>query len=425
VFDRGSDVHPRCANAVSEGSMVRGDDAMTKTRAEVLQKVGLHRFGWRTALGVAAATIAVAVAGTASSVAGAAVGRVTDQAAADRSTVWLCRPGQPADPCTGNLTATSVTAAGATTVVPNMPATSSKYDCFYVYPTVSMQSGTNANLKVQPVEIAAAAEQAAQFSQVCNVWAPVYRQRTSGDLAKGLGSDPAADQIAYASLLSAWKEYLANDNDGRPVIFIGHSQGAAMLIRLLRNVIDPSATLRHQMVSAIILGGNVQVPKGKTVGGSFKNIPICTAAGQDGCVIAYSSFGSPPPATSLFGRPGKGVSLQSQQKRSAGQQVACVNPVTFGPGTGVLTPYFLTVTSKTPGVTVTTPWVTYPNLYTARCLSSGGATWLQIKVIPSPGDDRPTVGAALGPNWGLHLDDVNLALGNLVHDVALQEAAHH
>jgi predicted esterase len=31
---------------------------------------------------------------------------------------------------------------------------------------------------------------------------------------------------------------MAHDNHGRPIIFIGHSQGAAMLIRLLQNKID-------------------------------------------------------------------------------------------------------------------------------------------------------------------------------------------
>jgi hypothetical protein len=75
-------------------------------------------------------------------------------------------------------------------------------------------------------------------------------------------------------------------------------------------------------------------------------------------------------------------------------------------------------------VTVSTPWVTYPGLYTAQCKTSGGATWLQVRAIKSAGDVRPTVAANLGPNWGFHLSDVNLALGDLVHDVTLQEAAY-
>jgi hypothetical protein len=41
------------------------------------------------------------------------------------------------------------------------------------------------------------------------------------------------------------------------------------------------------------------------------------------------------------------------------------------------------------------------------------------------GDRRPLVAAVLGPDWGYHLDDVNLALGDLVNDVKQEEAAYH
>jgi hypothetical protein len=345
-------------------------------------------------------------------------------AASSDSTVWLCRPGEANDPCAGDLSTTSVGATGTPSPESNVPASHAKFDCFYVYPTSSSQKAANANLEIQAGEIGAALSQAAQFSRVCNVWAPMYRQRTSADLLKGLGGDPAADQIAYESVLSGWKDYLAHDNHGRPIVFIGHSQGAAMLIRLLHNVIDPSAKLRHLMVSAIILGGNVQVPTGKTVGGSFRHIPTCTSASEVGCVIAYSSFGSAPPADALFGRPGQGVSLQSQQTTSKGEQVACVNPVNFSTGTAPLSPIFLAATSPTPGVKVTTPFVAFPGLYTAKCESQGGATWLQIDVIKSGNDDRPTLTPTLGPTWGLHLGDFNLALGNLVHDVSQEEQAY-
>jgi DUF3089 family protein len=360
-------------------------------------------------------------AGSALSPAGAAL----RPARATSRTVWLCRPGQSGDPCALSRTATSVTGSGTTaTVLSPTTSAAKRFDCFYVYPTVSTESGTNADLTVQPAETAAAFAQASRFSQVCNVWAPMYRQATSGALARGQATNPAVVATALNSLLAAWKDYLAHDNHGRPIVFIGHSQGAAMLIRLLQSQVDPAPRLRKQMVSAIILGGNVQVPTGRTEGGSFRNIPTCGSATQTGCVIAYSSFGSPPPATSFFGRPGQGVSLQSNQTTSAGQQVICVNPATFSAQTGNLQSYFPSVASRTRGVRVLTPWVTYPGLYTAQCQQSGGATWLQVTSTAVAGDPRPTVTATLGPNWGYHLDDVNLALGNLVSAVSREESAY-
>jgi Protein of unknown function (DUF3089) len=197
-----------------------------------------------------------------------------------------------------------------------------------------------------------------------------------------------------------------------------------MLIRLLQTQVDPSPSLRKRMVTAILLGGNVQVPTGRLVGGSFRNIPACSAASQTGCVIAYSSFGSPPPANSAFGRAGSGVSLLSGQGAAGSQQVVCVNPVTFSSQVGQLQPYFYSATARTTGVRVLTPWVTFPGLYTAQCRQSGGASWLQVTATPVAADPRPTVSASLGPTWGYHLDDVNLALGNLVTDVGLQEATY-
>ena len=373
-----------------------------------------HGYSRRVLAGLATLSVTALLAGC-----GGAVAQPSPDGA---GTVWLCRPGAAADPCAGSLATTVIPASGARSTEPLAAATAPAFDCFYVYPTVSAQPTANANLEVQRAEITIAMAQAARFSQVCRVWAPMYRQRTVADLAKGLGGDPAADSVAYRSLLAGWRDYLANDNGGRPIILIGHSQGAAMLIRLIQNVIDPDAALRSRVVLAIIAGGNVTVPPGESVGGSFQHLPLCTAQGQSGCVIAYSSFPSQPPADADFGRPGQGVSLQSGQTATSGVQVACVNPAALGGGTGDLAPYYPTAESAPPSPAVTTPWVTYPGLYAAACRSSGGASWLQVTTLDAAG--RPTVSQALGPAWGYHQDDINLALGNLVSDTAAAEAAY-
>ena len=135
-----------------------------------------------------------------------------------------------------------------------------------------------------------------------------------------------------------------------------------MLIRLLRSVVDPNPTLRHQMVSAIIAGGNVVVPtgKGNDGGGSFAHLMPCTSTGETGCVIAYSSFPGAPPANSYFGRAGQGVSLQSGQTQRRSLAVVCTNPAALGGGAANLTPYFIATTTSFP-----TLWLTYPNLYRA------------------------------------------------------------
>ncbi len=350
-------------------------------------------------------------------------------------TVWLCRPGLANDPCTANLTATVVTANGKRTIQRATPATNPPVDCFYVYPTVSTQKTANANLHIDPEETAVAITQASRFSQVCRVYAPMYPQLTTS--AIGLGGtkiDPKAAAIAYLGVLSAWHDYLAHYNHGRGVVLIGHSQGSSLLIPLIRSQIDPSAAERHLLVSALLMGGNVTVPVGQSVGGDFKNIPACQSNGQTGCVVAYSSFDTTPPDDSFFGRPGSGIAAASGlgTTTSTGLQVLCTNPASLVGGTGALIPYFVTkpfpgargTLSSGSSVNVRTPWVSYPDLYQASCENSNGASWLQVTTISSPDDQRPIVEPVLGPRWGLHLVDVNLALGNLVSLVRHQEQAY-
>lgn len=345
-------------------------------------------------------------------------------------TVWLCRPGLADDPCAGDISTTVVTADNKRTVKHSVVAgTSSKFDCFYLYPTASPEQTVNSDLTVQPAEISNAMAQTAPYSNVCDVWAPMYRQITVRALLGG-GADANASTIAYDSVLSAWKDFLAHDDKGQPIIFISHSQGSVNMIKLLQSQVDNNRSLRHRVVAAIIAGGNVTVPDGKEVGLTFQHLPLCTKAGQFGCVIAYSSFPSEPPANSMFGRAGQGISLNYGQTQTTGVHVACVNPASLGGGTAEFSSSFPVAAVQPlpaqvlPAPAVTTPWVTYPDMYSATCESSGGATWLQVTHNAAAGDVRPLPAEPLGPTFGYHLDDLNLPMGNLVSDVRAAEAAY-
>lgn len=120
--------------------------------------------------------------------------------------------------------------------------------------------------------------------------------------------------VAYDSVLSAWQSFLAHDDNGRPIfVLIGDSQGSAILIHLISAELDHEPSVLDRLLVAIIVGGNLQVPAGKTAGATFTNVPLCTSSSETRCAIAFSSYPSEPPADSVFGRPGQGVSLQSGQ----------------------------------------------------------------------------------------------------------------
>lgn len=343
----------------------------------------------------------------------------TSPARASAGTVWLCRPGLANDPCLSDLTTTVVERDGKTSIERATVARSPAVDCFYVYPTISGESTINANLAVDFREQEVAVAQASRFSQVCRVYAPVYRQITLSALDHPAQITLADALTAYDSVLAAFREYLAHDNHGRGIVFIGHSQGAVILIKLLEQEVDRDPGLRHRLVSAVLLGGNLTVPKGKRVGGDFAHIPACTSTSETGCVVAYSSFSSKPAANSEFGRTSSdaGVGILAPHHPSSVLRIMCVNPAAPGGGTGLLDPYLpslvLPFLSSGNLPTIRTPWVSFPGEYTARCESSGDATWLQVTRVSSTGAEPALVNVS-DPLLGLHILDVNIALGNLV-----------
>ncbi len=162
------------------------------------------------------------------------------------------------------------------------------------------------------------------------------------------------------------------------------------------------------------------MPTGKVVGGDFTHVPACQADTQTGCVIAYSTFNAQPPADSVYGRLSTSINAHDgiEPTSLTGLQVLCTNPASLSGGTAALIPYFPS------NGQVATPWVSYPNLYSAQCRTAGGASWLQVTSTARPGDGRPLVQQTSGPRFGFHNDDVNLALGNLVDVVRSESAAY-
>ena len=344
---------------------------------------------------------------------------------ASAKTVWLCKPGLADNPCARSLTTTVVRADGSRSIEPGGRPRKPKIDCFYVYPTVSGQDRINATKTAEPEQKSVAEQQAARFSSVCRMFAPVYRQLTLRGISEEISDADA--RLAYGDVRAAWRDYLRNHNRGRGVVLIGHSQGAYVLRQLASEVIDRRAKVRRRLVSALLVGGNVLVKKGRDSGGDFRNIRACRAHAQTGCVIGYSAFYGTPPADARFGRALDRFGIEADPDT---QEVLCTNPAALGGGSGALEPYFATAPFAGPlgGVTdappaaVSTRWVSVPGLYRAACRRKGGAVWLGV--TPVAGDPRPLLTERIGPDWGLHLYDVNLPLGNLVDLVRRQAKAY-
>jgi len=350
--------------------------------------------------------------------------QTTKPAAVDyaKESSWLCLPGLD-DVCAKPLLTTTVTPAGFGKRSNSSPTKDPPLDCFYVYPTVSRDNGLNSDLAMSE-EIGAAAAQAARFSSVCKVYAPKYRQMTVASiLAYTAGQDISAAAIqSYGDVVAAWRDYLANRNQGRPFVLIGHSQGTLHLIQLIAREIEPNPAVHKRMKLAILPGFNIMVPQGKLVGGDFKKTPLCSRPGQAGCAIAWTSYRekNAPPAGAIFGIADK-----------PGMTVACVNPARPGSRSWEMLDSYWAAKSgyPVPGGPIqwssegdpATPWVHVRGLNSGRCVNDGPRGYFSVRTHADPKDKRTDrIGGEVGaaglfiPGWGMHLADMSLVQGDLV-----------
>jgi hypothetical protein len=342
---------------------------------------------------------------------------------------WLCRPGRQ-DPCSRPVPTVALNANGYGSVGQSVPAADPPIDCFYVYPTVSRDPGLNSDLSPGLEEQGTTFVQFARFASICRTYAPIYRQVTLAALPRALaGQDVTANfALAYGDVVAAWRRYLEHDNRGRPFVLIGHSQGTIQLTQLLAREIEngPAAA---RMLSALLIGYAVEVPEGRVVGGSFQRTPLCTRPGQTGCVITYMSFraGSPPTPASLMGH-----------AMRPGMTAGCTNPAALGGGSAPLDSYWFARPSQFGGRdiiwsregTPAVPFLRTEGLVSGACVNRGALGYLAITVNADPSDARTDeipgdiyILGQLQPGWGLHLGDVNFAMGDLIRVVEAQREA--
>lgn len=344
---------------------------------------------------------------------------------------WLCLPGRT-DVCAAPLATAALNANGYGSNGQVTPAADPPIDCFYVYPTISRDPAMNSDLVAGPEEQAVAAVQFARFASICRPFAPIYRQATLASIpAVASGADVTPIFVtAYGDVVAAWRHYLEHHNRGRPFVLIGHSQGTIHLTQLLAREIEGTPAA-DRMLSALLIGFNVEVPVGETVGGSFRQTPICTRPGQTGCVITYVSFRAtnPPPTGSIFGRSSR-----------PGMTVACTHPAALGrSGSVALDSYWY----AGPSITATQNPIDWSSqgpppasflrtegLVSAACVNRGPVGYLSVRVEADPDDARTDripgdviVAGRIQSGWGLHLADMNLAMGDLIRAVELQRDA--
>ena len=163
-------------------------------------------------------------------------------------------------------------------------------DVFYAYPTVYMDSippnmdiadETNRQDVLDKMN-----EQMGLYAQSANIFTPYYQQM----YRDGFNDLPPEDaqkllDVAYNDVAEAFRYYMKHLNDGRPFILVGHSQGAGILIDLLRKEFDNPEYADH-MVAAYTTGVSVMPDDLIT----YPWIKIAQNATDTGVVITYNTL---------------------------------------------------------------------------------------------------------------------------------------
>ena len=326
----------------------------------------------------------------------------------DGESQWICEPGTPLDACKTPLTTTEIAADGARAVrTPELAK--SDVDCFYVYPTVDLElvPGNHTDFRDPRKERATTLAQGGPFSEVCNVWAPLYRQVTIGTYLRPKDRLEAGLAIAFADVEAAFRQYLALAPANHKIVLVGHSQGAEMVVRLVKTFFDGDPAMRARLLLAMPIGGDVEDD-------TFANVPPCTKPLETGCFVAYRSYAAGDP-----------IEKPDRWLPRPGHRSACVNPATVDGGTGTFARAFFPANGELRRFMrnidgVETPFVAFRDHYTGKCVTeASGFSYLAVaETSPGPVDIHRRF-----RKMGLHLVDMQIPSGDLVEMVRHREVA--
>jgi hypothetical protein len=171
----------------------------------------------------------------------------------------------------------------------SLPSIEKTVDVFYVYPTVSSNVTGQmdiTNAKERALAQATYQGQATVFERDANIFAPYYRQMTTGVNLTGyaLATDTPEFKQGAVDVQDAFEYYIENLNDGRPFIIAGHSQGSMALIELIKNRFGDDEALRNRMVAAYLIGYTVTDADLEAAG-----LSAAERADDTGVVITYNT----------------------------------------------------------------------------------------------------------------------------------------
>lgn len=209
--------------------------------------------------------------------------------------------------------------------------TAAEVDVFFIHPTTYYgKAGWNARydepgFSLDRLESGVLRFQASVFNGCCRIFVPRYRQATVyAFIGKGEDEHSALD-FAYRDVLAAFRNFVAERNDGRPFILAGHSQGGLHGSRLLQEEIV-GTKLADRMIAAYLVGSALPADLG------IDGIEPCDGPTATGCMINWNSMNASAPRRGWID---EGTTwLGGAYRMLNGASLTCVNPLNWALGGG-------------------------------------------------------------------------------------------
>ena len=147
------------------------------------------------------------------------------------------------------------------------------------------------------------------YEESTRMYAPYYRQMAMNGYELDLTERERRLAIAYKDVSDAFAYYLENENNGRPIILAGFSQGADMVYRLIEEYFG-SEEMQQKLVAAYPIGWACTEDMVK----EYPQIKPAQSADDLGVVISFDC--EAPEVTDTIINP-------------AGQKAYCINPLNW------------------------------------------------------------------------------------------------
>ena len=206
---------------------------------------------------------------------------------------------------------------------------SAKGDVFVVVPSV-YRGGEHWNLPSDDLKRKSKLQRIVRpnyvspYGQAGRLFAPYYRQASLYAFMTSREDAVQAQDFAYQDVKRAFQVFLKNSPPERPIVLVGHNQGASHVQRLLKDFFQ--GPLKKRLAVAYVIDYPLPLDAFE---GALSELKLCQSEQDTGCIVAFGTF--TPEDRVIADRYTNRLLIHDGQDYTAiaGRDIACINPLVW------------------------------------------------------------------------------------------------